>query len=181
MTETASPQPAPMADDLAPMKWLIIIQGVAGIILGILLLTAPGASSLVIVQFLALYWLISGVIGIVSLIWDRTQWGWKIAGGILGIVAGVAVMRHPMYATVLVGATLVVFMGILALVFGVMNLVRAFSAGGGWGMGLLGALDVIIGLFLIFNPLAGAIALPIVLGAFILVGGIASIFMAWRM
>ena len=36
-------------------------------------------------------------------------------------------------------------------------------------------------LFLIFNPLAGAIALPIVLGAFILVGGIASIFMAFRM
>ena len=72
-------------------------------------------------------------------------------------------------------------MGILALVFGVMNLVRAFSAGGGWGMGLLGALDVIIGFFLIVNPLAGAIALPIVLGAFILVGGIASIFMAFRM
>ncbi|HEX6474262.1 MAG TPA: DUF308 domain-containing protein [Candidatus Limnocylindria bacterium] len=180
MTETASSQPTSAANDLAPMKWLIIIQGVAGIILGLLLLTAPGISSLIIVQFLALYWLISGVIGLVSLIWDRTQWGWKVAGGILGIIAGVAVMRHPMYATLLVGTTLVVFMGILALVFGVMNLARAFSAGGGWGMGLLGLLDIIIGLFLIFNPLAGAIALPIVLGAFILVGGIASIIMAWR-
>jgi uncharacterized membrane protein HdeD (DUF308 family) len=181
MTATASPQPTSVADDLAPMKWLIVIQGVAGIILGLLLLTAPGVSSLVIVQFLALYWLVSGIIGLVSLIWDRAGWGWKVFGGILGIVAGVAVMRHPMYATLLVGTTLVVFMGVLALVFGVMNLVRAFSAGGGWGMGLLGALDVIIGLFLIFNPLAGAVALPIVLGAFILVGGIASIFMAFRM
>jgi uncharacterized membrane protein HdeD (DUF308 family) len=181
MTETASSQPAPFTEDRAPMKWLIVIQGVAGIILGLLLLTAPGISSLVIVQFLALYWLISGVVGLVSLIWDRSQWGWKAAGGILGIIAGVAVMRHPMYATVLVGTTLVVFMGILALVFGVMHLARAFSAGGGWGAGLLGVLDVIIGLFLIFNPLAGAIALPIVLGAFLLVGGIAAIIMAWRM
>ena len=181
MTETASTQPTSVADDLRPMKWLVIIQGVAGIILGLLLLTAPGISSLILVQFLAIYWLVSGVIGLVSLIWDRTQWGWKVAGGILGIIAGVAVMRHPMYATVLVGTTLVIFMGILALAFGVMNLVRAFSAGGGWGLGLLGVLDVIIGLFLIFNPLAGAIALPIVLGAFILVGGIASIIMAWRM
>ena len=180
MTETASTQPTSLADDLRPMKWLVIIQGVAGIILGLLLLTAPGISSLILVQFLAIYWLVSGVIGLVSLIWDRTQWGWKVAGGILGIIAGVAVMRHPMYATVLVGTTLVIFMGVLALAFGVMNLVRAFSAGGGWGMGLLGVLDVIIGLFLIFNPLAGAIALPIVLGAFILVGGIASIIMAWR-
>ena len=181
MTATASPEPTSIADDLAPMKWLIVIQGVAGIILGLLLLTAPGISSLVLVQFLALYWLVSGIIGLVSLIWDRTQWGWKVFGGVLGVVAGTAVLRHPMYATVLVGATLVVFMGILALVFGVMNLVRAFSAGGGWGMGLLGALDVIIGFFLIVNPLAGAVALPIVLGAFILVGGIASIIMAWRM
>lgn len=181
MTATASPEPTAIADDLAPMKWLIVIQGVAGIILGLLLLTAPGISSLVLVQFLALYWLVSGIIGLVSLIWDRTQWGWKVFGGVLGVVAGTAVLRHPMYATLLVGTTLVVFMGILALVFGVMNLVRAFSAGGGWGMGLLGALDVIIGFFLIVNPLAGAVALPIVLGAFILVGGIASIIMAWRM
>ena len=181
MTATASPEPTAIADDLAPMKWLIVIQGVAGIILGLLLLTAPGISSLVLVQFLALYWLVSGIIGLVSLIWDRTQWGWKVFGGVLGVVAGTAVLRHPMYATVLLGTTLVVFMGILALVFGVMNLVRAFSAGGGWGMGVLGALDVIIGFFLIVNPLAGAVALPIVLGAFILVGGIASIIMAWRM
>lgn len=181
MTATASPEPTTVADDLAPMKWLIVIQGVAGIILGLLLLTAPGITSVVLVQFLALYWLVSGIIGLVSLIWDRTQWGWKVFGGLLGVVAGTAVLRHPMYATVLVGTTLVVFMGILALALGIAQLVRAFSAGGGWGMGLLGALDIVIGLFLIFNPLAGTIALPIVLGAFILVGGIASIFMAFRM
>ncbi len=155
MTATASPEPTAVADDLAPMKWLIVIQGVAGIILGLLLLTAPGISSLVLVQFLALYWLVSGIIGLVSLIWDRTQWGWKVFGGVLGVVAGTAVLRHPMYATVLVGTTLVVFMGILALVFGVMNLVRAFSAGGGWGMGLLGALDVIIGLLPDRQPAGG--------------------------
>ena len=179
MTETASPQTS-MSDDLAPLKWLIIIQGIAGILLGLMLLLAPGASSVILVQFLALYWLISGIIGLVSLVWDRTQWGWKVFGGILGIIAGTAVIRHPMYATVLVGTTLVVFMGILALIFGVMNLVRAFSAGGGWGIGLLGVVDVIIGLILIFNPLPATLALPVVLGAFILVGGIASIILAWR-
>ncbi|HEY7847317.1 MAG TPA: DUF308 domain-containing protein [Candidatus Limnocylindria bacterium] len=184
MTETAStPQTsmAEMADELRPMKWLIIIQGVAGILLGLMLLLAPGASTVILIQFLAIYWLISGVIGLTSLIWDRTQWGWKVFGGILGIVAGVAVIRHPMYATVLVVETLVIFMGILALAFGVMNLVRAFTAGGGWGLGLLGAVDVLIGLVLIFNPVPAGIALPIVLGAFILVGGIASIIVAWRM
>ena len=180
MTETASSQPTPVTEDLAPMKWLIIIQGVAGIILGLALLLAPGASTVILVQFLALYWLISGVIGLVSLVWDRTQWGWKIFAGVLGIVAGMAVIKHPLYATILVTGTLVIFMGILALAFGVMNLVRAFSNGGGWGMGLLGALDVVIGLILVFNSLVAALFVPVVLGAFILVGGIASIIMAWR-
>jgi len=181
MTETASTQQPSLADDLAPMKWLIIIQGVAGILLGLMLLLAPGASTVILVQFLALYWLISGIIGLVSLVWDRTQWGWKVFGGILGIIAGMAVIKHPLYATVLVTSTLVIFMGILALAFGVMNLVRAFTAGGGWGLGLLGAVDILIGLVLVFNPLPASIALPVVLGAFILVGGIASIVMAWRM
>lgn len=180
MNATASPQQPSLADDLAPMKWLIIIQGVAGILLGLMLLLAPGASTVILVQFLALYWLISGIIGLVSLVWDRTQWGWKVFGGILGIIAGMAVIRHPMYATILVTSTLVIFMGILALAFGVMNLVRAFTAGGGWGLGLLGAVDILIGLVLVFNPLPASIALPVVLGAFILVGGIASIIMAWR-
>lgn len=181
MTATASPEPTSVTDDLAPMKWLIIIQGVAGILLGLMLLLAPGASTVILVQFLAIYWLISGTIGLVSLIWDRSQWGWKVFGGILGIIAGMAVIKHPLYATILVTSTLVIFMGILALAFGVMNLVRAFSAGGGWGLGLLGAVDVVIGLILIFNPLPASIALPVVLGAFILVGGVASIVMAWRM
>ena len=181
MTATASPEPTSVADDLAPMKWLIVIQGVTGILLGLMLLLAPGASTVILVQFLAIYWLISGVIGLVSLVWDRSQWGWKVFGGILGVVAGMAVIKHPMYATILVTSTLIIFMGILALAFGVMNLVRALTAGGGWGMGLLGALDVIIGFFLIVNPLAGSIALPIVLGAFLLVGGVASTVMAFRM
>jgi uncharacterized membrane protein HdeD (DUF308 family) len=48
-------------------------------------------------------------------------------------------------------------------------------------LGILGALDIVIGLILVFNALVAALFVPVVLGAFILVGGIASIIMAWRM
>ena len=49
-----------------------------------------------------------------------------------------------------------------------------FSAfrGAGWGTGLLGACSVLLGLFIVFNPLSGLIALPFVLGFAALVGGI---------
>ena len=52
------------------------------------------------------------------------------------------------------------------------------QAGGGWGIGPAGRAGHHHRPVPVVNPLAGAIALPVVLGAFILVGGIASIFMA---
>jgi uncharacterized membrane protein HdeD (DUF308 family) len=47
--------------------------------------------------------------------------------------------------------------------------------GGGWGIGTLGALNIILGLVLLFNPLIGAAFLPFILGGFALVGGIVAI------
>jgi uncharacterized membrane protein HdeD (DUF308 family) len=38
-----------------------------------------------------------------------------------------------------------------------------------------------LGLYLLFNPLAGALALPIVLGIFGIVGGIIAVVAAFRM
>jgi uncharacterized membrane protein HdeD (DUF308 family) len=41
--------------------------------------------------------------------------------------------------------------------------------------------SVIFGLLLAFNPLAGAVALPFVFGALGIVGGIATVVMAFKM
>jgi uncharacterized membrane protein HdeD (DUF308 family) len=163
-----------------PPKWLIVVQGVAAIVLGILLLLAPGASSVILLQFLALYWLVSGIAELVSLIWDRTQWGWKLVGGIVGILAGVAVIQHPMWATVLVGTTLVLFIGIMGIVFGISELIRAFS-GGGWGAGALGVANIAIGILLITDPFSAAIGLPLLLGILAIIGGAVAIMTAIRM
>ena len=47
-------------------------------------------------------------------------------------------------------------------------------------MGILGALGIIFGLILLFNPLVGAAVLPWVLGIVGIVGGIAAVVMALR-
>ena len=41
-----------------------------------------------LVWFIALYWVVTGVISIVSLLWDRTQWGWKLIWGLISVLAG---------------------------------------------------------------------------------------------
>jgi uncharacterized membrane protein HdeD (DUF308 family) len=67
----------------------------------------------------------------------------------------------------------------MGLIIGVVSLIQAFQ-GGGWGIGILGALSIVFGLILLFNAVIGALALPWVLGIFGIVGGIAAIFMAFR-
>ena len=52
--------------------------------------------------------------------------------------------------------------------------------GGGWAAGILGALSIIFGIILLLNPVASAVALVFVAGGFAIVGGIASIVMAFR-
>ncbi len=161
--------------------WLVLLQGIAAVIIGLLLLTATAQTVTFLVVFLGFYWLISGFFGIVSIFVDSSQWGWKLFLGILGIVAGIIVLNHPLWAAILVPATLVIVIGIQGIIMGVIGLIQAFQ-GAGWGVGVLGVLSVIFGLILLFNPVvAGVLALPIVLGVFGIIGGVLAIIAAFQM
>lgn len=160
--------------------WLVLLQGIAALILGILLLTNPLATTVVLVQFLGIWWFVGGMFDIVGMFLDRTAWGWKLFSGILGIIAGILILQHPIWATVLVPTTLVLMMGFFGIVIGIISLIRAFQ-GAGWGTGVLGVLSILFGLVLVANPLLAALGLPWVLGIFGIVGGIAAIVMAFRL
>ena len=69
--------------------WLILLQGVAGILLGLMLITAPGTTMVALVTFLGFYWLITGVLSLVQMFVDPViPWFWSLLSGILGIAAG---------------------------------------------------------------------------------------------
>jgi len=158
--------------------WVILLQGIALVILGILLLTAPGATLVILVQFLGIWWLVQGLFQIISIFIDSSLWGWKLFAGILGIVAGTVMLQHPLWSAVLVPAIAIIILGIQALIFGVVEMIQAFQ-GGGWGIGLLGVLSIIFGIVLLAHPLIGVAVLPFVLGGFGLVGGIVAIVAAF--
>ena len=80
--------------------WLVLIQGIITLILGIFLLYYPYGTLLVLVTFLGAYWFVSGLFGLISLFVDRTNAGWKILFGILGIIAGIAILTYPLYSYV---------------------------------------------------------------------------------
>jgi uncharacterized membrane protein HdeD (DUF308 family) len=160
--------------------WLVLLEGIVAAIIGLFLLTAPGATLFVLVQVLGIFWLVGGLLRIISIFIDTSLWGWKLVGGVLGIVAGIVLLQHPLWSSVLVPAVYVIILGIQGLIFGGVSLVLAFS-GGGWGAGILGALSLVFGLVLLFNVWIGVAVLPFVLGAVGIVGGGAAIAVAFAM
>jgi len=159
--------------------WLILIQGIALVILGILFLTAPAATLVTLIFFLGIYWLIGGILDIVSIFLDRTAWGWKLFSGIIGIIAGILIMQHPLWASLIVPATLIWLLGFAGIVIGVIGIVRAFQ-GDGWGAGLLGVFSIIFGLIILGNAMLAAIGVPLLLGIFGLIGGAVVIWQSFQ-
>jgi uncharacterized membrane protein HdeD (DUF308 family) len=160
--------------------WLVLVEGIVVALLGLLLLVAPGASLFFIVQLLGLYLFIAGIFRIIGIFLDSSSWGLKLIAGILCLIAGLAVLRHPLWSTVAAPAGLVIIVGFLAIFEGVAGLVVAFQ-GGGWGMGILSVLGILLGLILVINPLIGVAALTFILAIFMLIGGVGAVVQAFRM
>ena len=160
--------------------WVFLLQGVAGIILGLMLLTDPGATLVVLVTFLGFYWLFIGVMALVRVFVDRSvPWIWSLLVGVVGIFAGLVVLHHPLLAALTVPAVIVIVLGVQGLIMGVLDLIGAFT-GGGIGSFVLGAINLIIGALLLSAPLTVAFAVPLVFGILLLLQGVALIVLALR-
>ena len=160
--------------------WLVLLEGIFAAIFGLLLLVAPGATLIFLVQVLGFYLLIEGILRLVSIFIDTSLWGLKLGIGILGLLAGIVVLNHPLLSALAIPTYIVYVIGFLAMFEGIVGLVHAFR-GGGLGAGILGVLTSIFGLILVLNPLIGLVALPFVLGGFMLVGGIGAIVASFRL
>lgn len=167
---------------LSEAWWIFLLQGIATLILGLLLLISPGMTLVVLVTFMGIWWLVGGIFSIVGIFLpDRSvPWGWFLFNGILGILAGIAVLNHPLLATVLIPTVLVIFIAVDGIIFGVIGLIQAFQ-GGGLGSGVWGVISIIFGIILLTRPLAAAGVVPIVAGIFGLIGGVALIVLALRL
>jgi uncharacterized membrane protein HdeD (DUF308 family) len=160
---------------------LFLLQGLAGILLGAMLLAQPGATLIALTTFLGFYWLITGVLALVRIFTDRTvPWIWSLLVGIVGIAAGVLVLRHPLLAALTAPTVLVIILGAQGLVMGVFDIMGGLK-GGGIGSFILGAINVLVGLLLIGSPVAAALAAPLVFGVLLLVQGIGLVIWAFRL
>ena len=160
--------------------WIFLLQGIAGIYLGLMLITAPATTLVSIVTFLGIFFLMNGTLSLVQMFADRSvPWIWSLLIGIFGIAAGVLLIRHPLVAALTLPTVIVIIFGVEGIVMGVLEFIGGFT-GGGIGSFIRGAFNLVIGLLLLSSPLTAALAVPLVFGALLLVEGIALIILAFR-
>lgn len=156
--------------------WLALLRGIALLIIGVLMLTATGITLFMLLTFLGVYWLIGGIFDLVEMFLDRTQWGWTLFTGVIGILAGLVIVRHPLWAQIMVPTTLAWVLGAFGIAIGMVTLLRAAS-GAGWGGAIIGVVSLLLGAILLLNPRFSAFVLVYVAATCAMVGGVASI--AW--
>ena len=105
--------------------WAVLLEGLAGILLGFLAYLWPGLTALVLVYFIAAWAVITGILEIVAAIQFRRviagEWA-MILIGLLSIVFGVLLAVFPAVGAV----SLVWLIGIYAVADGTMQIIFAF-------------------------------------------------------
>jgi uncharacterized membrane protein HdeD (DUF308 family) len=103
--------------------WMLLLSGIAGVILGILVFIWPGITSLVLLYLIAAWAIITGIIELVAAF--TTGMGWVLAlAGALSILLGIVLLARPVAGIL----SLVWLIGIYAIIWGVLQIVRAFQA-----------------------------------------------------
>ena len=101
-----------------------------------------------------------------------------IAVGIVGILAGIAVLKHPLYSALLVPTSLVIIIRIAAIVNGIISLIRRLKGEGAWAI-ILGILFLVISIILLAS-LMTAVTLTVLISMAGTIGGIVLIVFAFR-
>ena len=165
--------------------WLTLMTGILLVIVSGILLWSPAKAKvdtyMVMVAVLGIFWLVQGILDIVSIFIDYSMWGWKLFIGIISIAAGGYILAYPVASALLLPQIFVLIMGIWGLMYGIALLIMAFR-GGGWGAGILGVLGIIFGIVLMGSYMMPGTGLAMLWTAavFGFIGGISMIVQAFR-
>jgi uncharacterized membrane protein HdeD (DUF308 family) len=169
--------------DYAPLelpRWIVLLEGIIAILIGLFLLFRPGQTTTFLIQILGIFWLAEGMLSVLGALIYSGNRVWKLLSGILSIIAGAVILMYPIYSSVIVLTLFVIFIGIWAVVTGAVKILLALK-GGGRGVGIIGILTIILGLLLLVNFAAGVAVLPWVFGLFLILGGIGTLIEGFRM
>lgn len=179
---------AAIRQEVSSSWWILLVQGIASIILGILLFVNPVSTLIAIAWVLGIFWLVGGVVDIVGAFTgkDRNRhWIWELLAGALSIVAGLILLYNPIFGAVAIPFTLALFVGIGAVLGGIFKIVHAVrmrkEINGEIWMIIWGIIMVILGGWILLNMGAATLAYVFVMAIMLVVGGVFAIYGSFRL
>lgn len=159
--------------ELSQGWWLLVIVGIASLVAGAILVAKPSNSLATLAVVFGIFLVIDGVIELISSFGHSVEnRGLAAVIGILGIVIGIILIRHPTHAVTAIG----LLIGIWLVATGAVSLARAIATGS-WGLLwlLIAILKIAVGIAIIAEPHIGYATLAVLSGIWLIVNGISAI------
>lgn len=159
------------------------IVGAVAVIIGLALLVMPGKTLIVFTVALGIYFIVSGVVRLItSLVAQGMPGGWRVLGIIVGLlltIGGIVIIKNTALSasTLLIMVTLIV--GIGWIMEGVMTLAETWAVPyNGWAI-FNAVVSIIAGICILISPLNSTLVLVIFGGCALLILGITSLIRAF--
>lgn len=153
--------------------WLFVVVGIASLVAGVILVLKPSNSLATLAVVFGVFLLIDGIIELVESFGHSVEnRGLAAIVGILGIVVGLILIRHPTHAVSAIGLVI----GIWLVAAGVVRLLRAFALGAVTFLRVVIALlEIVVGIVIVSDPHIGYATLAVLLGIWLIINGIGMI------
>ena len=161
--------------------WVILIQGILLIILSIYIFNHPGVTLLGLTFWISLMILMSGLAGIVGWLFASTADRetpallWSIASALFGLLLIAKIGFAMDLLTNLLGLWMIITGGWLVQ----QGWTHKSNGSMGWIILIFGLLSLIVGLMVVFNIAAGAIAVSTIIGVQFLIAGIGLVILSF--
>ena len=135
--------------------WVTIVRAILATLLGLALIIQPDKARPMLVNFMGMFWLASGIM---SLRWGasgrRTRSLWPILAGLAGIIAGILALTRRLTAGYLDEFVVLNILGAVMILTGLIHIGGGFRIGRHerhrtWAAALLGVFEILLGLLAI--------------------------------
>ena len=154
-------------DEMTRSWWALPLVGVLGIIVGAVVLAKPSHSLATIAVISGVFVLVDSIIELgVALL--RRRSGAEAVLGVLGIVFGILLIRHPVVGVLAIA----VLVGIWLVARGMLRLVRTLALADSWWQVALAVLEIVAGIVIVSSPHVGFSALALLVGISFIANGV---------
>jgi uncharacterized membrane protein HdeD (DUF308 family) len=158
--------PAPA---LQAMRWAAPLLGVLSIVAGIIMLVRPHGSIETLAVVVGIFMLFDSIFELAtSLSRDSEARGFAAIVGVLGIVAGILLIRHPLESVTAVA----LIIGIWLTGVGALRLASGLVGARSTARVVLGLVEMVAGIVLVASPGIGVTTLALLAGLSFLLNGV---------